>query len=171
MKTLNVKEKRSAPATRRAQPSCFGYVGPRVKSQQAVMRKILRPDEVLAKPDISENDDKSEQEVDNVADRVVADLPVSAISGIPTGGLGGAAPIQRSENEEPEEELQRQPEEEEEEPIQAKLIQRQPDNEEEEEPVQEKSLLQLQAEEEEEPVQEKSLFQRQIGRASCRERV
>ena len=100
------------------------------------MRKILRPDEVQAMPDIGEIGGKYEQE----NDLAIADLPVSAISGIPPSGLGGAAPIQRSENEKPEEELQRQSEEEEEEPMQAKLLQRQSDDEEEEEPVQAKRI-------------------------------
>jgi hypothetical protein len=132
MKTFAAKDKRSAPAVRNARPYVHHPKGPVQQAQQAAMRKILRPDEVQAKPDIGEPDSKHEQEADHVA----ADLPVPAISGM----LGGAAPLQRSENEEPEEELQRQPEEEEEEPIQAKLIQRQPDNEEEEEPVQAKRI-------------------------------
>jgi len=65
-----------------------------------------------------------------------ADLPVSAISSISPSSPGDTFSIQRSENEEPEEELQSQPEEEEEEPIQTKVIQRQSDIEEEEEPIQ-----------------------------------
>ena len=84
------------------------------------MRKFLRSDEVQAKPNIGEPEVKYEQETDHA----MADLPVPSISGISQGGPCGAAPIQRSESEEPEEELQRQPEEEEEEPIQAKRIQR-----------------------------------------------
>jgi len=136
MKTFTTKEKRSAPAVRKARSYVHHPMGPVQQAQQAAMRKILQPNEVQAKPDIGENDDKYEQDTSHVADRVTADLPVPAISGIPTDGPGGAPPLQRSENEEPEEELQRQPEEEEEESIQAKLIQRQPDNEEEEEPVQ-----------------------------------
>ncbi len=100
-------------------------------AQQAATSKILQPDEVQAKPDIGEPDGKYEQETG----LAMADLPVSAISGMPPDGPGGGAPpLQRSESEEPEEELQCQPEEEEEEPIQAKLIQRQLDDE--EEPVQ-----------------------------------
>ena len=35
------------------------------------MRKILRPDEVQAKPDIGENDGKYKQEADRVADAVM----------------------------------------------------------------------------------------------------
>jgi hypothetical protein len=104
-------------------------MGPVKQAQWAAMRKILRPDEVQAKPDIGENGGKYEQE----PGRLLADFPVSAISGTPPGGPGGEPLLQRAKSEEPEEELQRQPEEEEEEPIQAKLIQRPPDNEEEEE--------------------------------------
>lgn len=37
------------------------------QAQQAVMRKILRPDEVQAKPDIGEPDSKYEQAADHVA--------------------------------------------------------------------------------------------------------
>jgi len=80
------------------------------QAKQAAMRKILRPDEVQAKPDIGEPDGKYVQETNHV----MADLHVSAISDILRGEPGGRSPIQRSENEEPEEELQRQPEEEEE---------------------------------------------------------
>ena len=132
MKTFATKEKRPAPAARKARPYVHHPMGPVQRAQQAAMREILRPDEVQAKPDIGENDGKFEQEIDHAA----ANLPVSAISGMPPGGPGCAPALQRSETEEPEEELQRQPEEEEEEPVQAKLMQRQPDNEEKEEPVQ-----------------------------------
>ena len=136
MKTFAANEKRSAPAASRSHHYVHHPMGPVQQGQQAAMRKILQPNEVQVKPDISEYDGKFEQEVDQFA----SDLPVSAISGIPPpGGPGGAPPLQRSDNEEPEKKLQRQPEEEEEEPIQAKLIQRQPDNE-EEEPVQTKRI-------------------------------
>ena len=121
MKTFATKEKQSAPAVRNARPYVHRPIGPVQKAQQAAMRKILRPDEVQAKPDTREHDGKYEQE----ADQVAAHLRAPAISGMPAVGHGGIAPLQRSENEEPEEVLQRQPEEEEEEPIQAKWIQRQ----------------------------------------------
>ena len=134
MKTFASKEKRQTPAVSRSHHYVHHPMGPVQQAQQAAMRKILRPAEVQTKPDFGEYDGKYEQETDHA----VAGLPVPAISGLPPGGPGGAAPIQRLENEEPEEELQRQPEEEEEEPIQAMLIQREPDNEEEEEPVQAK---------------------------------
>ena len=133
MKTFATKEKRSAPGVGKARPYVHHPMEP---AQQAAMRKILRPDEVRTKQDIGEPDGKYEQETDHA----VADLPVPAISGISPGVPSGVTPIQRSENEEPEEELQRQPEEEEQKPIQAKLIQRQPDNEEAEEPVQAKRI-------------------------------
>jgi peptidoglycan hydrolase-like protein with peptidoglycan-binding domain len=45
MKTFAVKEKRSAPAIRRSQPSRFGYRGPEVKAQQLEIRRILRSTE------------------------------------------------------------------------------------------------------------------------------
>ncbi len=128
------------PAARNARPYVHHPIEPVQQAHQAAMRKILRPNEVQAKPDIGENDSKYEQETGHVVDRVAADLSVPAISGMPTDVHGGVATIQRLENEEPEEELQRQPEVEDEEPIQAKLIQRQPDNEEEQEPVQAKRI-------------------------------
>lgn len=136
MKTFATKEKRSAAVARKAHSYVHHPMGPLQQAQQTAMGKILRPGEMQAKSDIDENDGKLEQETD----QAVTEFPISAISGIPSGGPGGAAHIQRSENEEPEEELQRQPEEEEEEPIQAKLLQRQSDDDEEEEPVQAKLI-------------------------------
>ncbi len=132
MKTFAANEKRSAPSVSRSHLYVHHPMGPVQQGQQAAMRKILQPDEVQAKPDFGENDGKYQQE----ADHVVEDLLVPAISGMPPGVPGGA-PIQRSENEEPERELQRQSEDEEEEELQAKFvdehIQRQPIEEEEEE--------------------------------------
>ena len=102
MKTFATKEKRSAPAVSTSHHYVHHPMGAAQKVQQVNMRKILRPDEVQAKPDIGEADSKYEQETDHA----VADLHVPAISGIPGGGPSGAPLIQRSENEEPEEELQ-----------------------------------------------------------------
>jgi len=132
METFASKEKRQTPVASRSHHYAHHPMAPMQQRQQTAMQKILRPDEVHAKPDNSESDGKYGHEIGHA----MTSLPVAAISGISTGGPGGAPPIQRSENEESEEELQRPPEEEEEEPIQAKLIQRPSDNVEEEEPVQ-----------------------------------
>jgi len=99
-------------------------MGPMQLAQRLATRRILRPDQATAKPVIGD----SERSPDHVA----ADHPAPTISGITSGALGDEAPIQKSDNEEPEEELQRQTEEGEEESIQTRLIQRQPDDEEEE---------------------------------------
>jgi hypothetical protein len=121
MKTFAVKEKHAASALRRTRPYIHVPLGPKQKTQQAEIRRILRSTRVLAKRTIGQPNDKYEQEADRVADQVMAM---------------------------PDPRLQRQPEgEEEEETLQAKpladqitpLVQRQEEPpEEEEEPVQAK---------------------------------
>jgi hypothetical protein len=107
MKTFSIKDKHSAPATRRSRPSRFGYVGPEVKAQQAEIHRILRSTGAQAKLTIGQPNDKYEQEADRVADRVMA-MPDPRFQ-------------RQSENEEEEETVQRQPmEEEEEEELQTK---------------------------------------------------
>lgn len=115
-------------------------MGPVQHAQQLAMRKILRPDRAQAKPGVSEPDRSYEHEADHATAPATVTVSEPSFSGVAPGALGGAPPIQRAENEESEEELQRQPDEEEEEPIQAKLIQRQ-SGDEEEEPVQAKLTI------------------------------
>jgi hypothetical protein len=56
MNSFAAKEKRSAPAVRKARPYVHHPMGPVQQAQQAAMRKILRPDEVQAKPDNEEEE-------------------------------------------------------------------------------------------------------------------
>ena len=108
MKTFAVKEKRSAPAIRRSQPSRFGYRGPEVKALQAEIRHILRSTGAQAKLTIGQANDKYEQEADRVADQVMrmSDDDVAQ---------------RQSVNEEEEETLQTKPlVQRQEEPVQAK---------------------------------------------------
>ena len=124
MKTFAIKEKRSASAIRRSQPSRFGYRGPEVKAQRAEIRRILRCTGAQAKLTIGSQNDKYEQEAERVAGQVMAM---------------------------PDPKLRRQPEnEEEEETLQTKLLadqitplvqrQEEPPDEEEEEPLQVKAI-------------------------------
>lgn len=130
-------------------PSRFGYVGPRVKTQQAEIRRILRSTGAQAKLTIGQPNDKYEQEADRLADQVMA-MPDPKLQRQPEG-------------EEEEETLQTKPlanqitplvqrqeelpEEEEEETLQTKtladqitpLVQRQEEPPEEEEELQAKS--------------------------------
>jgi hypothetical protein len=127
MRTFAAKERRSAAAIRRSQPSRFGYRGAEVKAQRAAIHRILRSTDAQAKLTVGEPNDKYEQEADRVADQMVA-MPDPKLQ-------------RQSENEEEEEILQTKP-------IFGRitpLLQRQ-----EVEPVQTKLLVQRQAEEEEE---------------------
>ena len=72
MKTFATKDKHSAPATLRSRPSRFGYVGPRVKAQQAEIRRILRSTGAQARLTVGQPNDKYEREADRVADQVMA---------------------------------------------------------------------------------------------------
>ncbi len=114
MNMFAIKYKHSAPATRRSRPSRFGYVWPRVKAQQAEIRRILRSTGAQAKLTIGQPNDKYELEADRVADQVMLMLE----SGIQRQSLEDEEGlIQTKPNESL---LQRQPSEEEEETIQAK---------------------------------------------------
>lgn len=124
MKTFAVKEKRSAPASRRSRPSRFGYVGPQVKEQQAEIRRILHSTGAQAKLTIGQPNDKYEQEADRVAEAVMWMPEPKSVSG-GASHIQQACPrceeeeLRRQQIEKEEEELQRQPIEEEEE-LQAK---------------------------------------------------
>jgi hypothetical protein len=110
MKKFAAKEKRSALAIRRFQPSRFGYRGPEVKAQQADIRSILRSSGVQPKLTMGQPNDQYEREADRIADQVMA---------IPDPKLQ-----RQPENEEEEEETQTTPAE--------VSLQRQPEGEEEE---------------------------------------
>lgn len=71
MNMFAIKDKHSAPATRRSRPSRFGYVGSRVKAQQAEIRRILGSTGAQAKLTVGSPNDKYEQEADRVADQVM----------------------------------------------------------------------------------------------------
>lgn len=128
MKTFSTTEKRSPPATHKTHPYIHRSMGPVQRTQQVAMRKILRPDET----ETGEPEDTHQPQTTPVPAVSPSALPSSR----PAIGAGITTSLQRSENETPEEEIQRQPDEEEEEPIQARLIQRQTDDEEEEEAIQ-----------------------------------
>ena len=74
MKTFTSKEKRRAPAACKSYHYVHHPMGHAQKVQQGVIRKILQPDEVHAKPDIGEPDGIYGQQVDHVANRVAAHL-------------------------------------------------------------------------------------------------
>ncbi len=102
MKTFAANEKQSTSNGHKSHHSLYRSMDP---AQQIAMRKILRPDEVQAKSVTDENDGNYVIEANRVME----------------GLSGGAALLQKSESEEPDEELQRQPEDEEDEPVQTKL--------------------------------------------------
>ena len=126
-------------------------MGPTQQAQQAAMRKILRPDEVQAKPDIGENDGKYKQEADRVADAVMR-MPEPQLQRQPVEEDEEEEEVVQTEllSDEITPLIQRQEEtdieEGEEELVQTKtiteqstpLIQRQGENEEEEEVIQSK---------------------------------
>jgi hypothetical protein len=107
MKTFAKRKKISTPAASRP----HYYVHPPKwyvqKAHQTDMCKILRPDEVLVKSDIIDNDGKFQQESEHAR----TEVPIPSISRIVPVGPGGLPSFQRFENEE-------------EDPMQAKLIQR-----------------------------------------------
>lgn len=59
---------RQTPTTNRLHNYDHHPMVPVHQAQQAVMRKILQPDELKVKPDIGETESKYEQETDHVAD-------------------------------------------------------------------------------------------------------
>jgi hypothetical protein len=123
MKTFASKEKRLAPAARKARPYVHHPIGPVQLAQREDIRRILRYTGAQAKLTIGRPNDKYEQEADHVADQVMT-MPDPTLQ-------------RQIEPEEEEEALQAKPladqitplvqrqedlpEEEEEEPIQAKF--------------------------------------------------
>ena len=123
MKTLATREKRPAPAVRKAHPYVHHPMGPVQRMQRAEIGRILRATGTQAKLTIGQPNDKYEREADRVADQVMA-MPDSKLQRQP-------------ENEEEDETLQTKPladqitplvqrkeespEEEEEDPVQAKF--------------------------------------------------
>ncbi len=72
MKTFASKEKRLAPAARKARTYVHHPMGPVQQAQQAEIHRILRSTGAQAKLTIGRPNDKYEQEADRVADRVMA---------------------------------------------------------------------------------------------------
>lgn len=144
MITFTTKEKRSSHAARRPDSYVHHPLGPGLKSHQDSMRKILRSAETEAKTDQNEAESKTRGNTCNPD----SDYLLPGASDVSSKTLSKAYPVQKMENENPEEDFQRQPEEknEEEEPVRTKMIQRQSEDEEipedevqrqpEEEPVQ-----------------------------------
>lgn len=107
MNTFAIKDKHSAPATCRSQPSRFGYVGPRVKAQQTEIRRIFRSTGAQAKFKIVQPGDKYEQEANQVAEALMRMPEPKSVS-------FRTPHVQRACPECEKEELRRQPIEEEE---------------------------------------------------------
>ncbi len=71
MKTFATKDKRSAPAVRKARPYVHHPIGPVQLAQRAEIRRILRSTGAQAKLTVGQPNDKYEQEADRVADQVM----------------------------------------------------------------------------------------------------
>ena len=155
MKTFATKDLRPSTTSRVKSSALHLPPGARLRMQRAAIHQIVQPKVKIGQPN-----DRFEQEADRVAERVIANQPVTDISSVrghfsnPNTQSIQAAPATKELVQEPE--IQRQIEEEEEKQVQAKLLQRQP-VEQEEEPVQTKLLQAQPVDEEEEPVQTKLL--------------
>jgi len=144
----------SSLAKRNRSSSVHSAQAEKTRVQRATIHHIVQ-----ARLTIGHPNDSYEQEADRVADRIVSQQPVPAISAISGSLSAPAAPGVQTQSlaDERIQEKEIQCQAEEEEAVQAKLIQRQA--EEEEEAVQAK-LIQRQSEEEEEALQTR-LLQRQ----------
>ena len=157
MKTFTSKEKRLAPAARKAGPYVHRPMEPVQRMQRAEIRHILHSPAVQAKLTVGPPHDQYEQEADRVADQVMRMSDSEVAQRVEIG-----ASQRRCLACEDEQALQRQPIEEEEEELQPKLanerMQRQPIEEEEEElqpKLTEERMQRQPVEEEEEELQPK----------------
>jgi hypothetical protein len=181
MKTFAANEKRLSAAACNARPYVHHPIGPAQLSQQAAMRKILRPDEVQAKPNTgvpplqkSENEEPEEElqlqpeeeEEEPIQAKFIQRQPDNEEEEEPvqTKPLSDMiTPLVQRQEEPEEEEEEAEPEKEEEPEESSPILESVPTQDadelgEEEEPIQAK-LIQRQPDnkEEEEPIQTKRI--------------